>query len=159
MSVAPRGKRSVDGRHPKAAPIVEKEAGESTGEALASSPGATTEGMESISTFQPSPNRQDDHAPRSALGTTIEADSLIFDPEWYKREYPDVAAASLDPVRHYFDNGVREGRNPNRYFQTLWYARNNPDVAAARLNPFMHYLLYGAREGRRPRPLSAAGEN
>ena len=88
----------------------------------------------------------------SAVGTPIETRSLIFDPNWYMREYPDVKAASLDPVMHFFDNGVREGRNPNQYFDTKWYAVNNPDVAAAGLNPFLHYLLYGAREGRQPRP-------
>ena len=86
------------------------------------------------------------------LGTPIALASLIFDADWYRHEYPDVAAVSIDPVEHYFDNGSREGRNPNRYFDTNWYASNNPDVAAAGLNPFMHYLLYGAREGRRPAP-------
>ncbi len=88
----------------------------------------------------------------SKVGTHIEAGSLIFDSDWYKKEYPDVAASGLDPVVHYFDNGVREGRNPNRYFHTNWYTQNNPDVAAARLNPFMHYMLYGAQEGRKPGP-------
>ena len=86
------------------------------------------------------------------FGLRIQVDSLIFDVDWYRAEYPDVAAASLDPVRHYFDNGFREGRNPNRYFDTNWYASSNPDVAAAGLNPFLHYLLYGAREGRKPAP-------
>ena len=88
----------------------------------------------------------------TTTGSRIQVNSLIFDVEWYRAEYPDVAAANLDPVRHYFDNGFREGRNPNRYFDTNWYASSNPDVAAAGLNPFLHYLLYGAREGRRPAP-------
>ncbi len=92
----------------------------------------------------------------TTIGTRIEAGSLVFDPEWYKQQYRDVAAAKLDPIRHYFDNGVREGRNPNAYFDTKWYASHNPDVAAAGLNPFLHYLLYGAREGRRPRPATQA---
>ena len=74
----------------------------------------------------------------------------MFDPDWYASEYPDVAAAGLDAVRHYLDNGFREGRNPNRYFDTKWYTSSNPDVAAAGLNPFLHYVFYGAREGRRP---------
>lgn len=88
----------------------------------------------------------------TTVGSTIHVRSLIFDVDWYRGEYPDVAAANLDPVRHYFDNGFREGRNPNRYFDTNWYASSNPDVAAAGLNPFLHYLLYGAREGRKPAP-------
>ena len=86
------------------------------------------------------------------IGTPIALASLIFDGDWYRTEYPDVAAVSMDPVEHYFDNGSREGRNPNRFFDTNWYASNNPDVAAAGLNPFLHYLLYGAREGRKPAP-------
>ena len=85
-------------------------------------------------------------------GSPIEVESLIFDPRWYMREYPDVAAAGVDPVRHFFDNGFRENRNPNSYFDTKWYASNNPDVGAAGLNPFLHYLFYGAREGRKPAP-------
>ena len=88
----------------------------------------------------------------ASAGTQIEAASLLFDPKWYRETYPDVAAANLDPVRHYFDSGFREGRNPNRYFDTNWYVSSNPDVAVAGLNPFLHYLLYGAKEGRRPRP-------
>ncbi len=88
----------------------------------------------------------------TTVGSTIHVRSLIFDVDWYRTEYPDVAAANLDPVRHYFDNGFREGRNPNRHFDTNWYASSNPDVAAAGLNPFLHYLLYGAREGRKPAP-------
>ncbi len=88
----------------------------------------------------------------TTIGSRIQVNSLIFDVEWYRATYPDVAVANLDPVRHYFDNGFREGRNPNLYFDTNWYASSNPDVAAAGLNPFLHYLLYGAREGRRPAP-------
>ena len=88
----------------------------------------------------------------TTIGTPIATASLIFDRDWYNREYPDVAAVNLDPVRHYLDNGSREGRNPNPYFDTNWYVSNNPDVAAAGLNPFLHYLLYGAREGRLPAP-------
>lgn len=89
---------------------------------------------------------------RSVTGTVIEPVSLLFDTDWYTTTYPDVAAASLDPIRHFFDNGAREGRNPNPYFDTAWYLSMNPDVATSRMNPFLHYLLYGAREGRKPQP-------
>ena len=88
----------------------------------------------------------------SQTGSPIEVGALLFNPDWYVRQYPDVAAAKLDAVKHYFDNGFREGRNPNRYFDTSWYSSNNPDVSAAGLNPFLHYVLYGAREGRKPAP-------
>ena len=89
---------------------------------------------------------------RSITGTAIDPVSLLFDADWYRVQYPDVAAAGLDPIRHFFDNGAREGRNPNAYFETNWYVSTNADVAASMMNPFLHYLLYGAREGRKGKP-------
>ena len=88
---------------------------------------------------------------RSVTGDAIDPISLLFDTDWYRDAYPDVAAAELDPVRHFFDNGAREGRNPNPRFETSWYLATNADVVASKMNPFLHYLLYGAREGRKPR--------
>ncbi|NWO04458.1 MAG: glycosyltransferase [Alteromonadaceae bacterium] len=35
-----------------------------------------------------------------------------FDPQWYLRQYPDVAQAGLDPWHHYQSHGVNEGRLP-----------------------------------------------
>jgi glycosyltransferase involved in cell wall biosynthesis/ubiquinone/menaquinone biosynthesis C-methylase UbiE len=35
---------------------------------------------------------------------------LAFDAAWYLKRYPDVAAASIDPLRHYLDYGRDEGR-------------------------------------------------
>lgn len=89
---------------------------------------------------------------RSITGTVIDPVSLLFDTDWYRTQYPDVAAAGLDPIRHFFDNGAREGRNPNAHFETSWYVSTNADVASSMMNPFLHYLLYGAREGRKARP-------
>ena len=87
----------------------------------------------------------------SITGEPIEQASLVFDPDWYVEQYPDVAAAGVDPVQHFLSTGFSEGRNPNRYFDGSWYAAAYPDVAAHGENPFVHYLFYGAREGRRPR--------
>jgi hypothetical protein len=84
-------------------------------------------------------------------GEIIDTLALVFDPDWYRAEYPDVTIAGVDPIRHFFDNGAREGRNPNPYFDTSWYLGANADVAASQMNPFLHFILYGAREGRRPR--------
>ena len=86
-----------------------------------------------------------------ATGARIETISLIFDPIWYRWRYSDVDAAGIDPIQHYFADGHKEGRDPNRFFSTEWYLANNPDVQATGANPFMHYILYGAREGRKPR--------
>ena len=74
--------------------------------------------------------------------------SGLFDKVWYLGKYPDVVAASMDPVRHYVLYGAREGRDPNSTFSTNSYLLQNPDVAAARVNPLEHYIRWGAKEGR-----------
>jgi glycosyltransferase involved in cell wall biosynthesis/SAM-dependent methyltransferase len=38
------------------------------------------------------------------------AGKLAFDAAWYLKQYPDVAAAGIDPLRHYLDHGRHEGR-------------------------------------------------
>ena len=38
------------------------------------------------------------------------AGKLAFDAAWYLEQYPDVAAAGIDPLRHYLDHGRYEGR-------------------------------------------------
>jgi hypothetical protein len=78
--------------------------------------------------------------------------SGLFDPEWYLRVYPDVAAAGEDPLIHYLRKGVVEGRNPNPRFNTDAYLRRYPDVAAMGLNPLVHYAMRGATEKRDPGP-------
>lgn len=101
----------------------------------------------------------------STSGGVIDPRSLLFDPDWYLERYPDVAASGLDPIRHFFDNGAREQRDPNPFFTTSDYLTEYSDVAASRMNPFLHYLLYGAREGRRPKsnhpvePPASSGTN
>lgn len=81
----------------------------------------------------------------------IETLSLLFDSAWYLATYQDVATANCDPLEHYLSFGYREGRNPNRYFNTNFYLNTYPDLASCHLNPFIHYILYGASEGRLPR--------
>ena len=38
------------------------------------------------------------------------AGKLAFDAAWYLEQYPDIAAAGIDPLRHYLDHGRYEGR-------------------------------------------------
>ena len=76
------------------------------------------------------------------------ARSDLFDAAYYLQQYSDVRLAAVDPVRHYLNDGAREGRNPSADFETVWYLLQNPDVAAANVNPLVHYLYHGAREGR-----------
>ncbi|BBO56832.1 hypothetical protein [Cobetia sp. AM6] len=78
--------------------------------------------------------------------------SSLFDADWYLIEYPDVATAGLDPIKHYLNEGAREGRNPSTGFDTIWYLTSNPDVVQAGKNPLLHYLRYGKMEDRQPLP-------
>ena len=73
-----------------------------------------------------------------------------FDDWAYLYEYPDVAAACVDPWRHFLTRGYKEGRRPSPLFDRLYYLGANPDVAAAGLEPWRHFLLHGLREGRNP---------
>ncbi|MDH2299200.1 hypothetical protein [Cobetia sp. 29-18-1] len=78
--------------------------------------------------------------------------SSLFDADWYLIEYTDVATTGLDPIKHYLNEGAREGRNPSTQFDTIWYLTSNPDVVQAGMNPLLHYLRYGKIEGRLPLP-------
>lgn len=73
-----------------------------------------------------------------------------FDTAFYLARNPDVAAAGVDPLQHYLNNGWKEGRDPNAYFSNTYYLNQNPDVAAAGLNPLAHYAASGWTEGRDP---------
>ena len=81
--------------------------------------------------------------------------SVLFDADWYLKEYPDVRASGTDPAEHYLQHGAREGREPSPLFNGRWYLEQYLDIREAGVNPLVHYLCYGAAEGREPRPLLA----
>lgn len=72
----------------------------------------------------------------------------LFDDAYYLAHNPDVAAAGVDPYRHFLANGWREGRDPSTRFSLMDYLAANPDVKAAAVDPLLHYLKYGRAEGR-----------
>jgi glycosyltransferase involved in cell wall biosynthesis len=82
----------------------------------------------------------------------------LFDAEWYRSRYPEVAASGHAEVTasgahslvHYLERGGFEGHDPNPHFHSAWYLAVNPDVAASGLNPLLHFVRYGAREHRSP---------
>jgi 4-hydroxybenzoate polyprenyltransferase len=69
------------------------------------------------------------------------------DRDWYLATYPDIAAAGMDPVRHYLEFGWREGRDPRPDFSTRGYLAIHRAVAGSGRNPFIDYLLHGVRKG------------
>lgn len=74
--------------------------------------------------------------------------SGLFDAEWYRNRYPDVALLSIDPVRHYLKLGALLHRDPSPNFSTLGYLQAYPDVESSGLNPLYHYVKQGRQEGR-----------
>jgi hypothetical protein len=94
-----------------------------------------------------------------ATGTVVSGD-LYFDEAWYRRAYPDVAAAIASGAlasgwQHFEAAGAHEGRSPSAFFDEMWYRGANPDVAAAIANGsissgYAHFTRSGTREGRDP---------
>ena len=75
-------------------------------------------------------------------------ESGLFDESNYLEMNRDVAAANIDPAKHFLDIGWREGRSPSAAFSTTRYLKRHADVAALAINPLLHYLEHGRFEGR-----------
>jgi glycosyltransferase involved in cell wall biosynthesis len=92
-----------------------------------------------------------------------------FEREWYLKEYPDIARAGIDPLDHYIQFGIQEGRWKSKRhkesnqkfsqkmipwsfdrisFDSSWYLKQYPDVAAAGIDAYWHYKTQGFKEGR-----------
>jgi hypothetical protein len=76
----------------------------------------------------------------------------LMDIPWYLEQYPDVAAANLDPVAHFCIHGWKENRLPNPYFEPDWYLANHPAARIAGGNPLIHYARHGEPAGAWPSP-------
>jgi len=64
--------------------------------------------------------------------------SGAFDADFYRRTYPDVAGARLNPLLHYIEHGAYEGRNPSPNFHTSRYVAANREVTFTGVNPLFH---------------------
>lgn len=78
--------------------------------------------------------------------------SDLFDANYYRTTYPDVAQAGIDPIDHYLHHGGREGRQPSAKFDGVAYLREYDDVGREGINPLVHFLRHGQAEGRHARP-------
>jgi hypothetical protein len=76
----------------------------------------------------------------------------LFDADFYVEKYPDVRAASLDPLRHYVEHGAAEGRKPHRLFDPAYYLRQRPEARGVGVDPLIDFLESGARVAN-PHPL------
>lgn len=78
------------------------------------------------------------------------AKSPLYNPEWFKNEYPNLVADGTNPIKYLVASEMSEIVSPGPDFSSVGYLEEYPDVAAAQINPFYHYLLWGAAEGREP---------
>lgn len=92
---------------------------------------------------------------RSTLKTHIKLinNTNQFDQAWYLQQYPDVAAAKIEPVLHYLLYGALENRHPSPVFNTFNYLIEYTDVAKEGMHPLLHFIKFGQYEGRKPDPL------
>jgi hypothetical protein len=86
------------------------------------------------------------------MQAAYQACAPYFDSAFYLEKYPDIAAAGLDPLQHFIEHGLAEGRLPNPLFDPAYYLGRYPDVAASGMNPLQHYAEIGAQEGRIAHP-------
>lgn len=95
---------------------------------------------------------------RTALGTFLREwrampiGHPLFDADWYRATNTDVLLADVNPLVHFVQYGIAEGRQPNTFFEPSWYLKHNPDVATSGLSALAHYCMHGAQEGRDPGP-------
>ncbi|MCP1845647.1 GT2 family glycosyltransferase [Bradyrhizobium sp. USDA 4524] len=97
--------------------------------------------------------------------------SPYFDPDWYRKNYPDVGAGLFAPLCHYSEAGRSKGHRPSPnfdgsfvqfsaeeiekiiaesgLFDPKWYLHRNADVARAGADPLKHYAKVGHQEYKR----------
>ena len=75
----------------------------------------------------------------------------VFDAAFYLRANPDVAAAGMDPLKHYVKYGAAEQRQPHPLFDPAHYLASCPASGEAE-NPLMHFLEQ-SRAWANPHPL------
>lgn len=88
-------------------------------------------------------------APGLATQPAAESPRSLIDWPWYLAAYPDVRAAGVDPVHHYLEQGWRDGRRPNFYFDPAWFISQHPEIAGD-VDPLTVYLEHGERQGWPP---------
>lgn len=69
-------------------------------------------------------------------------ETLLFDPDWYRQRYPDVAVLGMDPAYHYARYGTLMRRSPSEFFDARRYADVHalPDDS----DPLSHFLTHYA---------------
>jgi hypothetical protein len=76
----------------------------------------------------------------------------LFDRDFYLQKYPDVAAAGVNPLRHYLEHGAEEGRKPHPLFDHDFYLLCCPEARDAAEPSILHFLKQAVPRGN-PHPL------
>lgn len=76
------------------------------------------------------------------------SDSGLFDADWYRNTYLDVAQSGLSPLAHFARFGLLMKRSPGPRFDSRFYLSQYPDVEKAGMYALLHYLRHGKQEGR-----------
>lgn len=82
--------------------------------------------------------------------------ALVYDYEYYKKNYADLRAAFGDDskkyLQHFVENGMREGRQAKASFNVTAYKHRYADLRAAfgnnNVSYYMHYINNGNAENR-----------
>jgi GT2 family glycosyltransferase len=74
----------------------------------------------------------------------------LFLPEWYLNYYEDLKGTDIDPISHFVEMGLKEGRKPNPFFDTLWYVKNYGSQLKEDDNPLLFYSRKGWKLGHNP---------
>ncbi|SHE67614.1 hypothetical protein SAMN02746095_01009 [Acidocella aminolytica 101 = DSM 11237] len=88
-------------------------------------------------------------APSFTAQSLSEALRSLVDWPWYLAAYPDVRTAGVDPVCHYLEQGWRDGRQPNFYFDPYWFISEHPEISRD-ADPLIVYLTQGELQGWPP---------
>ena len=76
---------------------------------------------------------------KDSVEYTILSEDELFDKRYYLKKYGDVWKNASDPISHYLQFGINEGRNPSEKFNTDNYYKINPQIKN-RINPLVDYI-------------------
>ena len=69
--------------------------------------------------------------------------SGLFDAEWYRAIYPELAGFTPGPLAHFCEYGLHEHRDPGPNFDTRRYLDAIPEAGKGQLPPFLHAIEAG----------------
>ncbi len=73
-----------------------------------------------------------------------------FDEDYYVSEYGEQFSNILTSIHHFLSDGYKEGKNPNKEFNTLYYRNQHKKIVKNEdMNPFVYYIQNGKTKGHK----------